>query len=220
MKYSNEDKRKIVRDDYDAIAEIYANSYSEVDYCKTYIDAFAKSLSGIHVLDVGCGAGQFTNYLCELGLKAKGVDFSNGLLSIARKNYPNIEFINADICEFDTSNQYDGIFTKDVLFHLPDEDIIKALKLFKKILKPNGKLCIIMDMPKEAGEQIFVEELNENYKIYYNYLTPEKLKSLLQQAEIIIDEIQIVQENDNASSYASGLMVFQASNNIVYQSKI
>ena len=25
----------------------------------------------------------------------------------------------------------------------------------------NGKLCIIMEMPKEAGEQIFVEELNE-----------------------------------------------------------
>lgn len=69
-----------------------------------------------------------------------------------------------------------------------------------------------MDMPKEAGEQIFVEELDERYKIYYNYLTPEKLKSLLEQANIVIDDVKCVKDNDNASSYATGLMVFQATN--------
>ena len=212
MNYSNVEKRKIVKDDYDAIAEAYANSYSEINSYKPYIDEFVKSLSGKSILDVGCGAGQFTNYLCEIGFQAKGVDFSKGLLAIARKNYPHVEFINADICEYKTTDLYDGIFTKDMLFHLPDEDIIKTLKMFRKVLKPNGKICIIMDMPIEAGEQIFVEELDENYKIYYNYLTPEKLKSLLEQANITIDDIQIVKDNDNASSYATGLMVFQATN--------
>ena len=99
-----------------------------------------------------------------------------------------------------------------MLFHLPDEDIEKTLKAFKKMLKANGKICIIMDMPKQAGEQIFVEELDERYKIYYNYLTPEKLKSLLEQANIAIDDVKCVKDNDNASSYATGLMVFQATN--------
>ena len=212
MKYSNAEKRKIVKDDYDAIAEVFATSYSEIDLYKPYIDEFVKSLNGKKILDVGCGAGQFTNYFCELGFNAKGIDFSSALLSIARKNYPNIEFIYADICEYKTTDLYDGIFVKDVLFHLPDEDIEKTLKAFKKMLKLDGKICIIMEMPKEAGEQIFVEELDERYKIYYNYLTPEKLKSLLEQAQVTIDNVKCVKDNDNASIYATGLMVFQATN--------
>ncbi len=212
MNYTNNQKRKIVRDDYNAIAEAYANSYSKIDYCKPYIDEFVKGLGGKLILDVGCGAGKFTNYFCELGFKAVGIDFSNGLLKIARNKYPNIEFINSDICEYETTDLYDGIFTKDVLFHLPDEDIVKTLKMFKEVLKPNGKLCIIMDMPKKSGEQIFVEDLNENFKIYYNYLTVEKLKMLLEQAGIAINGIQVVKDNDNASSYATGLMIFQATN--------
>ncbi len=212
MKCSNAEKRKIVKDDYDAIAEVFANCYSEINLYKPYIDDFVKSLSGENILDVGCGAGQFTNYFYALGLRVKGLDFSNGLLSIAREKYPDVEFINTDICEYKTTDLYDGIFTKDMLFHLPDEDINKTLNMFKKILKPNGKICIIMDMPKEAGDHIFVEELNENQKIYYNYLTPEKLKSFLKQANFTIDDIKLVEDNDNASSYATGLMVFQATN--------
>ena len=68
-----------------------------------------------------------------------------------------------------------------------------------------------MDLPKKAGEHIFVEELNKNYKIYYNYLTPTKLQSLLEQAKITLKKIDIVEENENASSYASGLMIVEAS---------
>ena len=60
MKYSNSEKRKLVKDDYDAIAEVFANSYSEIDLYKPYIDEFVKSLNGKNILDVGCGAGQFT----------------------------------------------------------------------------------------------------------------------------------------------------------------
>lgn len=212
MRYTNNQKRNIVKEDYDVIAELYANSYSEIELYKPFIDEFVKRLTGKLVLDVGCGAGQFTNLLCEQGLQAKGIDFSTRLLNIAREKYPKIEFINADICEYETTDLYDGIFTKDMLFHLPDEDIVKTLKMFRKVLKPNGKICIIMDMPKKSGEQIFVEELDENYKIYYNYLTPEKLKTLLEKENIYINSIKIIKKNDNASSYAEGLMVFQATN--------
>lgn len=212
MEYSNIEKRKIVKDDYNAIAENYAKCYSEINLYKSYIKDFLIKLNGKDILDVGCGAGQFTNYFCELGFNAIGIDFSNELLSIAKKNYPNIVFIYDDICEYKTNKRFDGIFVKDMFFHLPDEDIIKTLKLFKKILKPQGKMCIIMDIPKVAGEQIFVEELDDRYKIYYNYLTPQKLKILLEKTNITIDSIQCVEDNDNASSYATGLMVFQATN--------
>jgi len=137
------------------------------------------------------------------------------LLKIARENYPKSKFILADICEYEQKEQVYGIITKDVLFHIPDKNLIQVLQKFRRLLKKNGNLCIIMDMPKEAGEQIFIEELDDKYQIYYNYLTPEKLKQMLEKAGFLIDSIQIVKDNDNASSYATGLMIFQAKNQMV-----
>ena len=215
MKYTRDEKRKIVKDDYNVIADTYAKCYSEIDYCKTYIDEFIASLSGKKVLDIGCGAGQITDYLTQKGIRAIGLDFSQELLKIARQNFPKSKFILADICEYEQKEQVDGIITKDVLFHMSDENLIQVLQKFRKLLNPNGSLCIIMDMPKEAGEQIFVEELDDKHQIYYNYLTPEKLKELLEKTGFSIENIQLVKDNDNASSYATGLMIFQASNQMI-----
>ena len=50
MNYSNAKKRKIVRDDYDAIADTYANCYSQIDYCKKFLEEFISSLNGKKVL--------------------------------------------------------------------------------------------------------------------------------------------------------------------------
>ena len=215
MNYTSEEKRKIVKDDYNAIADTYAKCYSEIEYCKAYIDEFIASLAGKKVLDIGCGAGQITDYLTQRGIGAIGIDFSEKLLKIAKQNFPNSKFILADICDYEQKEQVDGIITKDVLFHLSDENLIQVLHKFRRMLKPNGNLCIIMDMPKEAGEQIFVEELDDKYQIYYNYLTPEKLKDLLEKTGFSIENIQLVKDNDNASSYATGLMIFQASNQMI-----
>lgn len=220
MNYTSDEKRKIVKEDYNAIADTYAKCYSEIDYCKTYIDEFIANLSGKKVLDIGCGAGQITDYLTQKGFEVIGLDFSHKLLKIAKRNFPNSKFILADICEYEQNEQVDGIITKDVLFHLSDENLVSVLQKFRRMIKPNGNLCIIMDMPKEAGEQIFVEELDEKYQIYYNYLTPEKLRDLLEKTGFNIENIQLVKDNDNASSYATGLMIFQVFNSMICENKM
>ena len=76
MNYTSEEKRKIVKDDYNAIADTYAKCYSEIDYCKTYIDEFIANLSGKKVLDIGCGAGQITDYLTQKAIEAIGIGVS------------------------------------------------------------------------------------------------------------------------------------------------
>jgi len=220
MNYTSDEKRKIVKEDYNAIADTYAKCYSEIDYCKIYIDEFIANLSGKKVLDIGCGAGQITDYLTQKGFEVIGLDFSHKLLKIAKRNFPNSKFILADICEYEQNEQVDGIITKDVLFHLSDENLVSVLQKFRRMIKPNGNLCIIMDMPKEAGEQIFVEELDEKHQIYYNYLTPEKLRDLLEKTGFNIENIQLVKDNDNASSYATGLMIFQVFNSMICENTI
>lgn len=156
--------------------------------------------------------GQVTGYLTQKGIDATGIDFSEELLKIAKKNFPNSKFILADIYEYEHENQVDGIITKDVLFHFSDENLIDVLQKFRRWLKPNGNLCIMMEIPKESGEQIFVEDLDDRYQSYYNYLTPEKLRDLLLKTGFNIKNIQLVKDNEYASSYATGLMIFQVSN--------
>lgn len=212
MNYTNNEKRKVVRNDYNAVADIYAKRYGKIDYCKTYIDEFVASLSGKDVLDVGCGAGQITDYLTQKGFNVIGLDFSQELLKIAKQNFPNSKFMLVDICDYKQETQVDGIITKDTLFHLPDEDLIHVLQKFKKLLKPSGNICIIMDIPKETGENIFVEELDSKQKVYYNYLSAEKLKNMLEKTGFIVKKVQLVNENDNASTYAESLMVFYVCN--------
>lgn len=212
MNYTNKEKRKIVQNDYNAIANIYAKRYGKIDYCKTYIDEFVASLSGKDVLDVGCGAGQITDYLTQKGLNVTGLDFSQELLKIAKQNSPNSKFILADICDYEQETKVDGIITKDTLFHLPNEDLIHVLQKFKRLLKPNGNICIIMDTPKEIGENIFVEELDSKQQVYYNYLSAEKLKNMLEKTGFNVKKIQRINENNNASAYATGLMIFYVCN--------
>ena len=116
----------------------------------------------------------------------------------------------ADICDYEQGEELDGIITKDMLFHLSDDNLIHVLQKFLRWLRKDGSLCIIMDVPKEAGEQIFVEELDNNYQIYYNYLTIDKLKCMLEMVGFKVEKVELIQDNSNASSYANGLMIFYA----------
>lgn len=210
MNYSNKQKRQLVKEDYNAIAEIYVKNCSEVEFYRPYIDDFIKNLKGKKVLDAGCGHGIFTNYFYQKGLDVQGIDFSEKLLNVAKQNYQFLKFTNVDMCNFETKERFDGIFIKNVLFHIPDEDIKQIFKKFKKFLNANGKICILMEIPKEAGEQILAEEFDENLKVYYNYMMPEKVEQLLVEAGFEIDKLDIVKKNQNATVYAFGLMAIQA----------
>ncbi len=210
MNYTNNQKREMVKQDYDAIAEIYVKNCSETDFYKPYVDEFLKALKGKSLLDAGCGHGIFTDYFDKQGLDVVGVDFSKRLLSVAMQNYPTLKFIESDLCDFETKQKFDGVFVKNVLFHIPDNDLQKILKKFHKILCDDGKICILQEIPKEQGEQVLAEEFDETLKIYYNYMLPEKVEKLLIESGFNIAKSNIVKDNQNATIYAYGLMIIVA----------
>jgi DNA polymerase-3 subunit beta len=69
---------------------------------------------------------------------------------------------------------------------------VKVLRNFRKLLKDKGELCIIMDIPKETGEQVVTDELDQNYKVYYNYLSQDELKAMIEKSGFVIEDTKVV----------------------------
>ena len=206
---TDKEKRKLVREDYNKIAQPYTKNFGDITQFIPYIDEFASGLKGNRVVDMGCGAGQVVNYLSGKGLKAIGVDFSKNLLKIAKSNYPKLKFVNKDILKFRPLRKFDGIITKYTLFHFSDNDVQIVLSKFKNMLNPDGRLCVILDVPSKDSEKIITEELDDRYKVYYNYMTPIKVEKLLTSAGFVVEKKTIVNVNKDALIYTSGIMVFQ-----------
>ena len=88
------------------------------------------------ILDLGCGEGNFTNFIYNQTKKEViGVDASKRCCELASKNYPNVKIIQGD-CEDLTfkDNIFDIVFTNALLHHVRDieKTIIESLRVIKK----------------------------------------------------------------------------------------
>uniref|UniRef100_A4WR93 Magnesium protoporphyrin IX methyltransferase n=1 Tax=Cereibacter sphaeroides (strain ATCC 17025 / ATH 2.4.3) TaxID=349102 RepID=A4WR93_CERS5 len=90
-----------------------------------------KDLTGLRVLDAGCGAGQMTAELAARGAQVTAVDISPQLVEIARKRLPpehldRVTFASGDMLS-DDLGPFDYVVAMDSLIYYTDEDIAKAL---------------------------------------------------------------------------------------------
>jgi SAM-dependent methyltransferase len=86
-----------VRATYDTVAAKYADRFSdELDRKpleRGLLAAFAEQVSRAWpVADIGCGPGHVTAHLASLGLRARGVDLSPGMIDVARVRHPDLGF--------------------------------------------------------------------------------------------------------------------------------
>ena len=107
------------------------------------------------VLDIGCGTGLLIEAAAIAGVEVKGIDISVGMLKVAQKRIEKsglqdkISVYNVGIVEMDTlftENSFDLIVSTMVFSELYSEERALALYQIKKLLKPNGKLVIAVEV--------------------------------------------------------------------------
>jgi SAM-dependent methyltransferase len=130
------------KNDYNLIAKEYART-------RAFLPEDVKSLAelakkGERILDSGCANGRLFGILKEKGVDYYGVDFSEELIEIAKKNWPEGKFQVEDCLSLSfPSNFFDKVYSISVLHHIPSREFqARYLKEIKRVLKPKGILIL------------------------------------------------------------------------------
>ena len=88
---------------------------------------------GLSILELGCGTGDLLNMLKPK--RGVGIDFSPEMLDIAKKQYPELEFRQADIEHIEGWGEtFDILILADVVGHLVDiEETLRRLQIFCRV---------------------------------------------------------------------------------------
>lgn len=102
-----------------------------------------EELKGARVLEVGCGAGRFTQVMLDAGAIVYSMDLSTAVDACYANNgfHPDLCIVQADVYHIPFAPQsFDFVFCYGVLQHTPDPRA--SFTSLVKFVKPGGRLAI------------------------------------------------------------------------------
>ena len=113
-----------------------------------------KPLSGVDILDIGCGGGLLSEPMSRLGANVTGIDASDKNIKIAKlhskKNNLKIKYLCSSPEKIKIEKKFDVILNMEIVEHVEDIDFF--LKSCSELLKKNGIM--------------FVATINKTFKSY------------------------------------------------------
>lgn len=91
-------RRPGVRAGYDSWSTSYDSTPNPlVTLDRRHTIGFLRPRRGERVLDAACGTGGHLSSLLDAGSRPVGLDFSMGMLQVARRSFPKVDFAQADL---------------------------------------------------------------------------------------------------------------------------
>jgi len=123
--------------------------------------------AGERILDAGCGTGRHFGLLRRAGSKIFGIDFSLGMLRVARRQYPRVPLMMADLQKAlpFTNNHFDAILCALVGEHL--DPLLRVFREMHRILRPGGRLIFSVYHPEmaAAGVEANFKEVDVEFRL-------------------------------------------------------
>lgn len=109
------------------------------------VEAVKTGAKPLKALDYGCGSGNLTRHLIELGMETVSADISEGFLALIERNFAQtglskVLAVNGKDLSNLPSDQFDLVATYSVLHHVPD--YLHIVKEMGRVLKPDGVIYI------------------------------------------------------------------------------
>jgi cyclopropane-fatty-acyl-phospholipid synthase len=98
---------------------------------------------GMELLDLGCGWGSLSGWLCERYPRARVLAVTNSRTQedlVRSLGHPNLEVVRADANRFDTDRRFDRILSVEMLEHVRNYE--RMLSRIASWLAPGGKLFV------------------------------------------------------------------------------
>lgn len=106
------------------------------------------------VLDLGCGPGQTSKYLHDLGVAISGLDLSEKTIAEARKNYPEIPFSRGNMLDLEfADSSIAGIVSFYAIVHFTKSQVEAAFREIFRVLRPKGIFLLAYHIGDETIHQ-------------------------------------------------------------------
>ena len=171
---------------YDTVAKEYSDTFSGEHEKKPkdqeILHRFSQEIGGRRpVWDFGCGPGQTTKYLKNLGIEISGLDLSEKIIEQARTFHPEIHFRKGNILELEfDDDSIGGVVAFYAIVHFTEEQVGMAFREAFRVLQPGGIFLFTYHVGEET---IHVEEfLGKKIDIDFMFFTTEVISGCLKKS--------------------------------------
>ena len=164
-------------------SDVFCKVYNEFGW-NYYPEIFGEQLlqwlkrQGIrpkNAMDLGCGTGVLCEILHKNGIQASGMDFSAGMIEIARQGSGEIHYDVADMITYRPRQQFDLVTcTGDALNHIASlSDIEKIFRNVYAYTNPGGYFIFdILNEHEVSTSEPFEMDHTETTRIWFQMTRP------------------------------------------------
>lgn len=145
---------------YEAMYQSFINYEEEFAfYSKILLSYQCKS-----VIEIGCGTGNLASPFLKSGMEYTGLDVSDDMLAIARKNYPAATFLKGDVRQFTLDQQKESciITGRTISYLLTNEDVFQSFQCINQNLQVGG--IVVFDF---INAQTFIPRIKDGEEIIH-----------------------------------------------------
>ena len=158
----------------------------------------SKPLSGIKILDIGCGGGLLSEPMSRMGANVTGIDASYKNIEIAKvhskKNKLKINYLCSSPEKLKITKKFDVILNMEIVEHVEDIDFF--LNSCSKLLKKKG-LMFVATINKTLKSYVFAI-VGAEYVLRWlpigtheweKFVKPEDLKKILMKYDLSLNKL-------------------------------
>lgn len=179
----------LVKHSYEKIANDYAskrNQFESIKYLEKFVALVKK---GRTILDIGCGDGKpVDEVLVKKGFAVNGIDISERMIELAKKNVPEALYEVKDMTELkDGEYCVDGIVSFYAILHTLRDKYQDIFNKFASFMPNGGILLITMGSDEWEG----TENDFHGSKMFWSHYGVDKNKEIVENAgfKVLLNEI-------------------------------
>ncbi len=180
---------------YNSVAKEYAEKFFDEHEKKPkdqeILHRFASEIGNRKpVWDFGCGPGQTSKYLKDLGIEISGLDLSERTLEQARLIHPGITFRKGNILDLEFEDRsIAGVVAFYAIVHFTQEQVETAFREVFRVLQPGGLFLFTFHIGEET---IHIEEfLGKKIDIDFMFFPTDFISNCLK--KIGFEKIEIIE---------------------------